>query len=92
MKDKTKYSDEPMGRLRVVPDFLLSPEQLVLKEDQVKVTVSLSRRSVEFFKSIARKHHTSCQKMNRRVVDLYTTHYDAGERRAACRAGDRSRA
>ncbi len=79
MKDKIKYSDEPMGRLKVVPDFLPPPEQLVLKEDQVKVTISLSRRSVEFFKSIARKHHTSYQKMIRRVVDLYTAHYGAGE-------------
>jgi hypothetical protein len=38
MKSKIKYSDEPMGKLKVVNDFLPPPEQLVVKEDNVKVT------------------------------------------------------
>jgi len=32
MKNKIKYTDEPMGELRVVKDFLPPPDQLVLKE------------------------------------------------------------
>jgi len=78
MKRKIKYSNEPMGTLSAIPDFLPPPEQLVLKEEQVKVTISLNKKSVDFFKTIARKHHTSYQKMIRRVVDLYSTHYDPG--------------
>jgi hypothetical protein len=78
MKPKIKYSDEPMGKLEVVRDFLPPPDRLVIKENQVKVTISLSKKSVDFFKSIARQHHTSYQKMIRRVVDLYSAHYGTG--------------
>ena len=75
MKKKIKYSDEPMGKLKVVDDFLPPPEQLVLREDNVKVTIALKKSSVEFFKKEARKHHTSYQKMIRQLVDWYTTHH-----------------
>jgi hypothetical protein len=36
-----------------VKAFLPSPDQLVLKEDGVNVTLSLSKRSVAFFKAHA---------------------------------------
>jgi hypothetical protein len=75
MKRKIKYTDEPMGKLRVVRDFLPPPGELVLKEDQVKITISLSKSSVEFFKEQAKKHRTSYQKMIRRVVDFYASEY-----------------
>ena len=32
MKRKIKYTDEPMGKLKAVNDFLPPPDQLVLKE------------------------------------------------------------
>ncbi|MEX2365019.1 MAG: CopG family transcriptional regulator [Pseudohongiellaceae bacterium] len=72
MSVKTKYTEEPVGPLKVVPDFLPSPEELVFKEDTVKVTISLSKESVEFFKQEAEKHHTQYQKMIRRLLDAYT--------------------
>jgi hypothetical protein len=75
MKTKTKYTEEPLGDLRVVEDFLPSPEQLVLKEDNVKVTISLKKSSIAFFKEQAKKHKTSYQKMIREVVDWYASHY-----------------
>jgi len=75
MKNKIKYSDEPMGKLRVVKDFLPSPDQLVLKEENVKVTISLKKSSIDFFKKEAKKHHTSYQKMIREVADRYSAHY-----------------
>jgi predicted DNA binding CopG/RHH family protein len=75
MKRKIKYTDEPMGDLRVVKDFLPPPDQLVLKEDRVKVTISLSKGSVEFFKKEAKKQRTSYQKMIRRIIDVYTSEY-----------------
>ena len=74
MKKKIKYTNEPMGKVRVVADFLPSPEELVLKDETVKVTISLSKASVDFFKEEARKHHTQYQKMIRRLLDEYTTH------------------
>lgn len=42
MSSKIRYTDEPLGRLRVVEDFLPAPEDLVFKEDTVKITLSLS--------------------------------------------------
>ena len=74
MKKKIKYTNEPMGKVRVVADFLPSPEELVLKDETVKVTISLSKASVDFFKEEARKHHTQYQKMIRRLLDEYTAH------------------
>jgi predicted DNA binding CopG/RHH family protein len=75
MKSKIKYSDEPLGKLKIVEDFLPPPDQLVLKEDKVKVTISLSKGSVEFFKKEAKKQRTSYQKMIRRVIDFYASQY-----------------
>jgi hypothetical protein len=75
MSTRIKYTDEPLGNLKVVPDFLPRPEELVFREEGVKVTISLSRRSVEFFKSEARKHNTQYQRMIRRLLDAYAEHH-----------------
>ena len=73
MRKATKYSDEPLGEIRVINDFLPPPSELVFKEDTVKVTLGLSRRSVDFFKKQAKKHDTQYQKMIRHLLDLYVT-------------------
>ena len=75
MKSKIKYTDEPLGELRVIKDFLPSPDQLVLKEENVKITIALKKSSIEFFKEEAKKHHTSYQKMIRQVIDWYALYY-----------------
>lgn len=72
---KIKYTDEPLGELRVIDDFLPSPEQLVFKEDNVKVTITLSKSSIDFFKKEAKKHHTQYQKMIRHLLDIYAEHH-----------------
>ena len=74
MKKKIKYTNEPMGKVKVVSDFLPSPAELVLKDETVKVTISLSKTSVEFFKKEARKYNTQYQKMIRRLLDEYAAH------------------
>ena len=75
MNERIKYTDEPLGNLRVVPDFLPSPEDLVFRDEGVKVTISLSKRSVEFFKNEACKHNTQYQRMIRRLLDAYAEHH-----------------
>jgi len=72
MSAKIKYTDEPLGDVKVISDFLPAPGELAFSEDTVKVTIALSRTSVEFFKRQARKHHTPYQKMIRRLLDAYT--------------------
>jgi len=75
MKTKTKYTEESMGHLKVIKDFLPPPDKLVLKEDNVKVTISLKRSSINFFKEEAKTQKTSYQRMIREVVDGYASHY-----------------
>jgi len=50
IKKKIKYTDEPIGKVRAIPDFLPSPEELALKDETVKVTIALSKTSVDFLK------------------------------------------
>ena len=71
MKKKIVYTDEPIGDVEVVADFLPSPAELAFKEDGVKVTLALSKSSVDFFKSEASKHQTQYQRMIRRLLDSY---------------------
>jgi hypothetical protein len=80
MSENVRYTDERLGRLKIVPDFLPRPEDLVFREEGVKVTIALSRRSVEFFKDEARRHNTQYQRMIRRLLDAYAEHHS--QRRA----------
>jgi hypothetical protein len=89
MTKRIKYTNEPIGEVRVVRDFLPPPDQLVFREEPVKVTIALSRRSVEFFKSEAARHHTQYQKMIRRLLDQYAEHYSQPEVTRASRPGRR---
>jgi predicted DNA binding CopG/RHH family protein len=75
MKRTPRYTDEKLGRVEVVEDFLPPPEQLVLKETGVKVTISLSKRSVDFFKAHAARSRVPYQKMIRNLLDNYADKY-----------------
>lgn len=75
MRKQIRYTDEAMGRARVVKDFLPSPDQLVLREESVKVTISLSKSSVDYFKRVASENRTQYQKLIRKVLDLYASHF-----------------
>ena len=70
MKNKIKYNDE-LIEARVISDFLPSPEVLSLKEKKTKVTLALTQRSLDFFKSSAKKYGASYQAMIRRLIDYY---------------------
>ena len=74
MTAKIKYTNEPLGKVKVISDFLPSPEELALKDETVKVTIALSKTSVDFFKKEAKKYNTQYQKMIRRLLDEYTAH------------------
>ncbi|MFB3884409.1 MAG: CopG family transcriptional regulator [Thermodesulfobacteriota bacterium] len=64
-----------MGELRVIEDFLPPADQLVLKGENIKITISLKKSSVGFFKKEAQKHGMSYQKMIRGVVDWHASQY-----------------
>jgi len=90
MSARIKYTDEPLGKLKIVPDFLPPPEDLVFKQEGVKVTIALSKRSVEFFKGEARKHHTQYQRMIRRLLDAYAERHARPSSAPSTRARSRS--
>lgn len=83
MSGKIRYTNEPIGEPKVVRDFLPSPEELAFREEDVKITITLSKKSVEFFKSEAAKADTQYQRMIRRLLDAYVdAHADAQARRS----------
>lgn len=74
-KRKVKYTDEPIGEIKIVDDFLPKPRDLILKEETKKITIALTKSSIDFFKNEAAKHHTHYQVMIRALIDQYTSHY-----------------
>lgn len=70
MKNKTTYRDEPI-EAKVIKDFLPSPKELTLHEEKEKVTLTLTKKSLEFFKNVAKKNNASYQAMIRRLLDYY---------------------
>jgi hypothetical protein len=79
MKKRTiRYTEGEIGRIgKPLKDFLPPPDKLVLRESNVKVTLSLSSRSVNFFKREAKKQHVPYQRMIRALVDAYAEKEDA---------------
>ena len=71
MKGKIKYTNEPMGNLRIIKDFLPKPSDLVLKDRTVKVTIALSQSSLKFFKNKAKQVRAPYQRMIRNLLDFY---------------------
>ena len=74
MSKVIQYSDEPVSEVKLVSDFLPSPEELALKQKNTKVTISLSSESVAYFKDTAKVHHMPYQKMIRQLLDDYVAH------------------
>lgn len=72
---RKKIVDEPIGRVKIVKDFLPSPEKLLVRLKPVKITLTLSQDSVDFFKQIAHKEHVPYQKLIRALLDRYASQY-----------------
>lgn len=74
-ENSVKYTAENIGNIEIIKDFLPSPEKLVLKDSTIKITLNLSKSSVEFFKELAEKHGSQYQKVIRSLLDSYTSNY-----------------
>lgn len=90
MSGKIRYTNEPIGNPKVVRDFLPSPEELAYREEDVKITITLSKKSVEFFKAEAAKADTQYQRMIRRLLDAYVDAHVGAETRRSTRARART--
>jgi len=70
-RKRVKYTDGDIGKFKIIDDFLPAPHELVKKPETVKITLSLSRHSIDFFKDQAVKLNVSYQRMIRALVDDY---------------------
>jgi predicted DNA binding CopG/RHH family protein len=81
MSKKTEYRSAPrrvaeaIHSAEVVDDFLPPPEDLVFRDETVKVTISLTQKSVDFFKKTAEEQGVPYQTMIRKVLDLYSQRF-----------------
>lgn len=77
MMKKIKYTEAPqelkdaIQQSEIINDFLPKPDELMYKEDNIKITLELSRRSVCLFKRYAGKKGFKYQRMIRNLVDRY---------------------
>lgn len=72
MKKNAKIYKGTFGKMKEIDDFLPSPEELVFKKSTVKVTITLQKDSIEFFKKEAQRLNTSYQSMIRNLLQEYT--------------------
>ena len=75
MKKGETDINKPIGAMKQIEDFLPPPEDLIVPERTVKVTILLSESSIKSFKKLAKKHHTKYQKLIRNVLDKYAEKY-----------------
>jgi hypothetical protein len=83
MKEKIRYTDEPMEMGPVIRNFLPPPDKLIFKEGGIKVTLNLSVRTVHFFKAEAEKRGLQYQRMIRRLLDAYVDAFQAPDEPAS---------
>ena len=77
MKKKTiKYTKGDIGEIKILDDFIPPPHKLIKKADTVKVTLALSRNSVNFFKEHSTKLNVPYQRMIRALVDGYAEKHE----------------
>ncbi len=78
---ETHYEQTPdelrnaLLKAREVEDFLPPPELLIPKEETKKVTISLSTKSIKFFKNVSEKTDIPYQQLIRKVLDSYADHH-----------------
>ena len=80
MKKKFEYTEGPIDRadpkkLVRVPNFLPPPEELARRMDKIKITITLTADSIEFFKKRAEKHDIQYQRLIRSILDEYVAHH-----------------
>lgn len=72
---RLQYTDKKIGKIEIIKDFLPAPEELALKDLTVKVTLNLSKYSIDFFKALAEKNGSQYQKVIRNLLDRYAQNF-----------------
>ncbi|HNS95016.1 MAG TPA: CopG family transcriptional regulator [Candidatus Woesebacteria bacterium] len=74
IKQDNKIYKGTHGNLKLLVDFLPSPEEFVRKNTNRKVTIALSDVSIDFFKTESKKLKTPYQRLIRDVLQEYVNH------------------
>ena len=80
-KKQAIYTDAPrdiaesLARSVVVEDVFPPPEKLIFKQSKMKMTISLAKNVVDFFKEKAQEHNTKYQTMINAVLENYVRKY-----------------
>src|SRR5215211_6633203 len=76
--ETARYEEDPFelgniddAKLVAVDNFLPRPEDLVFRPKGVKVTITLSEDSLNYFKAQAERLQTPYQRMIRNLIDEY---------------------
>lgn len=72
---KLIVTDEPIGKLSRMADFLPPPEELVPNEKTIKITVAVDVNTLKFFKEYANKSGLKYQRIIREVLRGYALKY-----------------
>ena len=81
MNSKTIYTKAPkdieqaLTYGKTIPDFLPPPELLVRRGEKIRITISLNKRVVDFFKHQATRQKVKYQTMINNVLDIYANNY-----------------
>ena len=68
---KPTQTDEPIGNLTLVADFLPSPAQLANMARTERATLTLTKATLDFFRKEATKEHVSYNLLIRTALDEY---------------------
>ena len=71
----SKKVSQTISEVKIKADFLPPPEKLIKKEPKVKITITLNRESIDFFKKHAKKNNVKYQTMINEVLDKYVKKY-----------------
>ena len=82
MKKKVKYSNK-FGKeqkidgknLKIIKDFLPSPDELFLKEEKVKITIEVDVETYQFFQKLALSFNKKYQPLMREILKQYARKY-----------------
>jgi len=72
MSTKIKYTDEPLGEIKIVPDFLPSPAEIAFREESVKVTISIPNHQLRAWTAEAKEAITASLTDPRPSVEVKT--------------------
>jgi predicted DNA binding CopG/RHH family protein len=76
-RKKIVYTDGPrsLTNAKAIEDIFPRPEDLLLEDETIRVSINLTRNTVEAFKRFASEHDTKYQRVIRRLLDEFAARH-----------------